>query len=31
MGEDTLRFMQCHGDLSETDGSGFDQSNEEVR
>ena len=29
--EDALRLVQCHGDLSKTDGSGFDQDNKEVR
>ena len=28
--EDALWLVQCHGDLSKTDGSGFDQDNEEV-
>ena len=31
MKEDTLRLVQCHGDLSKTVGSEFDQDNEEVR
>ena len=31
MEEDAPRLVQRHGDLSKTDGSGFDQDNEEVR
>ena len=30
-GEDALRLVQCHGDLSKTDSSCFDQCNEDVR
>ena len=29
--KDSLRLVQCHGDLLKSDGSGFEQSNEEVR
>ena len=29
--EDALWLVQSHGDLSKTDGSGFDHSNEEVQ
>ena len=31
MEEDVFRIVQCHGDLSKTDGSGFDQHKLEVR
>ena len=31
MEEDALRLVQGHGHFSKTDGSGFDQSDEEVR
>ena len=29
--EDALRLVECNGHFSKTDGSGFDQSDEEVR
>ena len=31
MEEDALRLVQCHGDFSKTDGSGFERDNEEIR
>ena len=29
--EDALRLVQCNGHFSKTDGSGFDESDQEVR
>ena len=29
--EDALRLVQCNGNISKVDGSGFDQSDKEVR